>query len=90
MIDKCYEMGIKMSLTSNGYSIISLSDEQLTKFNDLDISLEFIGRSKQNSFRNGESQELVDQAIRKSKRLGIEFSITAVLMNINGLSANTC
>ncbi len=83
MVDKCYEMGIKMSLTSNGYSIIGLADEQLSKFNDLDISLDFIGRSKQNSFRNGESQELVDQAIEKSKRLGIEFSITAVLMNIN-------
>ncbi len=83
MVDKCYEMGIKMSLTSNGYSIIRLPDEQLRKFNDLDISLDFIGRSKQNSFRNGESQELVDQAIEKSKRLGIEFSITAVLMNIN-------
>ena len=39
MVDRCHEMGIKMSLTSNGYSIMRLLDEELGNVNDLDISL---------------------------------------------------
>jgi len=83
MIDKCHEMGIKMSLTSNGYSIIVLPDEQLKKFNDLDISLDFSNEEKQNDFRKGKSWNFADEAIKKCQRLGIEFSITTALMNIN-------
>lgn len=83
IIDRCYEKGIKLSLTSNGYSIMVLSDEQLKKFNDLDISLDFASQTEQNDFRHGESWNFVDEAIKKCRRLGIEFSITTAIMNIN-------
>lgn len=83
MIDKVSDMGIKMSLTSNGYSVMVLPDEQLKKFNDLDISLDFGSKDQQNLFRKGESWNFVDEAIKKCQRLGIEFSITTALMNVN-------
>lgn len=83
MIDLCHKKGIKMALTSNGYSIMVLPDEQLKKFNDMDISLDFASEAEQNDFRKGESWNFVDEAIKKCQRLGIEFSITTALMNVN-------
>lgn len=83
VIDACHANNIKISLTSNGYSIVQLPDAQLQKFNDLDISLDFTDVIKQNSFRNGQSRSFVDRAIEKCRRLGVEFSITTAVMNVN-------
>lgn len=83
IIDRFYKKNVKLSLTSNGLSIKMLSDEQLAKFNDLDISLDFSAKSRQNSFRDGESYNLVMEAIKKCQRVGVEFSLTATIMNIN-------
>lgn len=83
IVKKCHEMGIKMSLTSNGYSIIKLSDTMLKTFNDLDISVEFSDSRKQDSFRKGESQMYIDAAVETCQRLGVEFSFTTAIMNIN-------
>ena len=83
MIDNLHERGIKLSVTSNGYTIIVLPDEQLQKFNDVDISLDFGNEESQNRFRKGRSWNFVDKAIEKCQRLGVEFSITTALMNIN-------
>lgn len=83
MIDVCHERGIKMALTSNGYSVMVLPAEQLKKFNDIDISLDFASKTEQNVFRKGESWNFVDEAMKKCQRLGVEFSITTALMNVN-------
>ncbi len=83
IVDECYKKGIKLSLTSNGYSIVVLSDEQMKKFNDVDISLDFSDKKEQNLFRRGNSWDFANEAIKKCKRLGIEFSITTALMDIN-------
>lgn len=83
MVDVVNERGIKQSLTSNGYSILQLSDKQVKKFNDVDISLDFPDPKKQNTFRHGASWNFVNEAIKKCKRLGVEFSITTALMNVN-------
>ncbi|MFA5147150.1 MAG: radical SAM protein [Candidatus Omnitrophota bacterium] len=79
----CHEKGIKMSLTSNGYGIISLHDDDVKKFNDIDISLEFVNEKLQNDFRHGNSWNFVEKAIEKCRRLGVEFSIATALMNVN-------
>lgn len=83
MIDYCHGRGIKLSVTSNGYTINQLSDDQLRKFNDVDISLDFPDGAEQDSFRKGNSWNFVGTAIRKCQRLGVEFSIATALMNVN-------
>ncbi len=83
IVDWCYDRGMKMSVTSNGYTINQLSDETMKKFNDVDVSLDFPDENEQNTFRKGKSWSFVDQAIKKCQRLDIEFSITTALMNIN-------
>ncbi len=83
IIDFFYEKGIKMSLTSNGYSVICMSDDILKKFNDIDISLDFADQTVQNDFRNGQSWDFATKAMDKCRKLGIEFSTATALMNIN-------
>lgn len=83
IIDHCHEKGIKMSLTSNGYGVMALPDESIRKFNDMDISLEFLDKKLQNDFRHGDSWDFVEKSIEKCKRLGVEFSIATALMNVN-------
>lgn len=79
----CRKKGIKMSLTSNGYSVICLPEEELKWFHDIDISLDFPDKNTQNDFRHGESWDFVDKGIEKCRKLGIEFSIATALMNVN-------
>lgn len=62
---------------------MALADEDLVKFNDIDISLEFIDKKLQNDFRHGDSWDFVTKSIEKCRRLGIEFSIATALMNVN-------
>ncbi len=83
IVNFCNDKGIKQSLTSNGYSIITLPDEDLVKFNDIDISLEYTDEKKQNEFRHGNSWNFVERGIEKLKKLNIEFSIATALMNAN-------
>jgi len=83
IINYCHARGIKMSLTSNGYSVVALSDEDLLKFNDIDISLEFTDKKRQDDFRHGNSWDFAEQSLKKCRRLGIEFSIATAVMNVN-------
>lgn len=83
IVDYCHDRGIKQSYTSNGFGVIAMPDETVRKFNDIDISLEFVDKSVQNDFRHGDSWNFVEKAIEKCRRLGVEFSIATALMNIN-------
>jgi radical SAM protein with 4Fe4S-binding SPASM domain len=83
MIDDCFERGITLSLTSNGYSIMRLASHQLKKFNDIDVSLDFADRLKQNAFRGGDSWSMALRAVEKCRSSNVEVSITTTIMNIN-------
>lgn len=83
IVDYCHDRGIKQSYTSNGYGVIAMPDETVRKFNDIDISLEFVDKNIQNDFRHGDSWNFVEKAIEKCRRLGVEFSIATALMNVN-------
>ena len=83
IVDYCHDLGIKQSYTSNGYGVIAMPDETVRKFNDIDISLEFVDKNIQNDFRHGDSWNFVEKAIEKCRRLGVEFSIATALMNVN-------
>lgn len=83
ILDYTYEKGIPYSLTSNGYTILKLSEERLKRMNDLDVSLEFPTQEKQSAFRGKESWENAIQALEYCQKLGITVSIAMCLMNIN-------
>ncbi len=83
IVDDLYERGIPLSLTTNGFSIMKMSDGQILKFHDIDFSLEFPTRELQNSYRGHNSWEMVTAGMARCKTLGVPFSVATVLMNAN-------
>ena len=74
---------IKISLTSNGYTIDFLSLKQLRYFNDIDISIDFADREKNDQFRGKGAYDLAIRGIEKSKDACVETSIACCLTNMN-------
>lgn len=83
ILDYVYEKNISHSLTSNGYTILKLSEERLKRMNDLDVSLEFPYEEKQTEFRGPDSWKYAMAALDYCKQLNITTSIAMCLMNIN-------
>jgi len=83
MLNLVKERNIKASLTSNGYTVLNIPENYLRYFNDIDISLEFPDKIKQDNFRGNGAWDLAISAIEKCKSSGIETSIACCLMNSN-------
>lgn len=75
--------GIKLSLTTNGYTVSNIDDEILKMFNDIDFSLDFPDSQMHNSFRKGNVAYDILNGIDRCKRLGVECSFATALMNVN-------
>ena len=78
-----YKKNIKLSLTTNGYSVFNMSDEDLKMFHDIDFSLEYPDKGLQNKYRGHNSWEMVISGMKRCRLLGIPFSIATVLMKPN-------
>lgn len=83
ILDLIHERGIKASLTSNGYTVMKLPSNYLEYFNDIDISLEFPTKEKQEKFRGEGAWDLAISAIEKCIDSQIDTSIACCMMNIN-------
>lgn len=46
VVDTIVETGIELAVTSNGYSISRMSDDQLRGLHDVDLSLDFPGEGE--------------------------------------------
>ena len=77
------EMGIKLSVASNGYTLNSVPDQILKAFHDTEVSIDFASQAEQDAFRGPGNWAQVHQAIERCHRLGVEVSILATLMNVN-------
>lgn len=83
IVDFLANKGVKLSLTTNGYSVSNIDDERLKFFHDIDFSLEFPTKKLQNAYRGHDSWEMGILGMDRCKRLGIPFSIATVLMKKN-------
>jgi radical SAM protein with 4Fe4S-binding SPASM domain len=77
------QKGIRTTITSNGYSIASLSDDEIRFFQDVEFSLDFPTESEQDQFRGKGNWRLILAQLERCRRLGINVTITAVMMSIN-------
>ena len=73
----------KLTITSNGYSIAILSDEELTAFSEVEFSLDYPTGEEQDAQRGEGNWALVHEQARRCRELGIGVTIIAVLMRTN-------
>ena len=83
IIDYLHGHKAKMTLATNGYTLAMTSDEQLRYFKDIEFSVDFPDRLRQDQFRGERNWQTVMAGIERCQRLGIRVSILAVLMNLN-------
>jgi radical SAM protein with 4Fe4S-binding SPASM domain len=77
------ERGIKTTITSNGYSVSALSDDELRRFQDVEFSLDFPCEAEQDRFRGEGNWSLIFNQIERCRRLNVNVTITAVMMSTN-------
>ena len=75
--------GVKLSLTSNGYTIAASSDETLTAFRELEVSIDFPTEREQDAFRGPGNWRRVMAGIERAQRLGITVTVLSVMMKTN-------
>jgi MoaA/NifB/PqqE/SkfB family radical SAM enzyme len=74
---------IKLSLASNGYSLMAVPDSALRAFHDVEVSIDFATETEQDAFRGPGNWALVHQAMARCHGLGVEVSILATMMRSN-------
>lgn len=75
--------GVKLSLTSNGYTIERSSDETLGAFRELEVSIDFPTETEQDAFRGAGNWRRVMAGIERAQRLGLTVTVLSVMMKTN-------
>jgi radical SAM protein with 4Fe4S-binding SPASM domain len=83
ILDDLHKRGMRMTLATNGHTLAITPDAQLQYFSDVEFSVDFPDRQRQDSFRAAGNWQTVMDGIQRCRRLGIRVSILAVLMNVN-------
>ena len=75
--------GVKLSLTSNGFTIDASSDETLEAFREVEVSIDFPTEAAQDAFRGSGNWKRVMGAIGRARRLGLAVTVLSVMMKTN-------
>jgi radical SAM protein with 4Fe4S-binding SPASM domain len=78
-----HERQVDMSLTSNGYTLSSLSDSEIQSFHDVDVSIDFPTKTEHERFRGRGTWDRAMDGIRRCLDLGVDVSAVMCLMNNN-------
>lgn len=77
------EQGVKISIASNGHSLMTAPEHVLKMFGDVEVSIDYPTEAEQDHLRGPGNWALVHEAIERCQDLGIEVSILATLMCTN-------
>ncbi len=77
------ERGVKTAITSNGYSLAMLSDEELAGFHSVELSFDYATEWEMDRFRGVGAWGMATESLRRCQRLGIPTAIAAVMMSTN-------
>jgi radical SAM protein with 4Fe4S-binding SPASM domain len=75
--------GVKLSLTSNGYTIDVSSDDTLKAFREVEVSIDFPTEPAQDAFRGPGNWKRVMAAIARARKLGLTVTVLSVMMKTN-------
>ena len=74
---------VKTAITSNGYSLRMLSDEELSGFHSVELSFDFPTKEETDEFRGKGAWEMAIESLERCQALGIPTSVAAVMMSTN-------
>jgi MoaA/NifB/PqqE/SkfB family radical SAM enzyme len=83
IVEYLHMRGVKLSLASNGYSLMALSEAHLRMFHDVEVSIDWPTQPEQDAFRGEGNWALVHRAVERCHALGVPISILATMMSIN-------
>jgi len=74
---------VKLTITSNGYSVAVLHDDDLRSFHDVEFSLDYPNQVEQDTQRGPGNWALILEQAERCVQLGIPVTIVAVMMKSN-------
>lgn len=74
---------IKLTMTSNGYSVAAVTDADLPKFKDIEFSLDYPNRAEQDKQRGAGNWDLLHEQAARCRKLGVPVTFIAVMMQTN-------
>lgn len=83
IIDDLLERGLRVSLTSNGYSVAQLPDSVLCDLHDIEVSIDYPTKQRFDAFRGDGAWDVAVGALERCRSLGVKTTVLAVLMRDN-------
>lgn len=74
---------IKLTMTTNGYSVAAISDDDLAAFKDIEFSLDYPSEAEQDNQRGPGNWHLLHEQAARCRRLGVPVTFIAVMMQSN-------
>ena len=74
---------IKLTMTTNGYSVASISERTLIAFKDIEFSLDYPNEAEQDRQRGPGNWQLLHEQAARCRRLGVPVTFIAVMMQSN-------
>ncbi len=74
---------IKLTMTSNGFSVAAVSDADLPSFKDIELSLDYPTKAEQDKQRGDGNWDLLHEQATRCRRLGVPVTFIAVMMQTN-------
>jgi radical SAM protein with 4Fe4S-binding SPASM domain len=83
MLSYLREQPLKLTITSNGYSVRVLPDADLKAFHEVEFSLDYPGQDEQDAQRGVGNWALIHEQAARCRRLGVPVTFIAVMMRTN-------
>jgi radical SAM protein with 4Fe4S-binding SPASM domain len=74
---------IKVTMTTNGYSVAAISDADLAAFKDIEFSLDYPAEAEQDHQRGRGNWQLLHEQAARCRRIGVPVTFIAVMMQSN-------
>jgi radical SAM protein with 4Fe4S-binding SPASM domain len=74
---------LKLTMTSNGYSVQALPDEDLKAFHEIEFSLDYPNEEDQDAQRGKGNWALIHEQAARCRSLGVPATFIAVMMRTN-------
>jgi radical SAM protein with 4Fe4S-binding SPASM domain len=83
ILNYLWTRGIKTTITSNGLSIQTLTDDEVRRFHSVEFSLDFPTEREHDAFRGVGNWRTVTSSLERCAELGVPITVTSVMMSTN-------